>query len=220
MGVRHDRRMNHDLPELMTVWVRGWTISRESPAPIEIPGGFRVDLRRPTPGVRYVLHTYDVAALRRLGREPAVPGTGIKIIGNEAALRAALPDTWATHGAGYLMTTTFRPGTATPVAPYTTRIALEGRTHVVHILDADGEIAAAAHLAPSGAYGVVDRVWTRAEHQRRGLGTVMMQLLADRAVEVGLTTGVLSGSEEGRALYLALGWTVRSDLASAFRTAA
>jgi predicted GNAT family acetyltransferase len=103
------------------------------------------------------------------------------------------------------------------VAPYAARIVMEGQTHIAHVLDADGGIAAWARLAPSGAYGVIDRVWTRAPHQRRGLGTTMMQLLADRAVAIGLTEGILSASEEGRALYLSLGWTVKSDLASAVR---
>lgn len=211
-----------DLSELMAAWVCGWAVSRESPPPAPIPGGFVVDVRQPVTCVRYVLHTRDVDTLRRLGDEVTVPGAGIKICGTNADLHAALPGTWTVgdDDRGYLMTTTFRAGTATPVAPYAARIAMEGQTHVAHVLDADGEIAAWARLAPSGAYGVIDRVWTRTPHQRRGLGTVMMELLADRAVAIGLTEGVLSASEEGRALYLSLGWTVRSDLASAIRACA
>ncbi len=206
-----------DLTELMTVWGRGWAVSRQSPAPTPIPGGFMVHAQRPGRCFRHVLHTWDEATLRRLGRELTEPGTWIKICGTAADLRAALPEAWTMDEPGYLMTATFHAGTAVPVAPYTARVAMEGATHVVHMLDADGEIAAWARLAPSGAYGVVDQVWTRPPHQRRGLGTVMMRILGDRAVAAGLTNGILSASADGRALYLSLGWTVRSDLAGASR---
>lgn len=210
--------MHDDLPQLMTAWIKGWAISRLSPAPVAIPGGFRADIRQPVPGTRYVFHTYDTESLERLGRDLTIPGTGIKIHGRLPELRAALPESWRMDEPACLMTTTFRPGTAIPADPYTIRYLAEGATHVIQVLDADGEIAASARMARGDRYGVIDRVWTRPAHQRRGLGTTMMQLLANRAVELGLSDGVLSASPEGRELYLTLGWTVRAEMAVAFRT--
>jgi hypothetical protein len=128
-----------DLPELIAAWVCGWAVSRESPPPTPIPGGFVVDVHLPVTYVRYVLHTWDVDTLRRLGDEVTVPGTGIKIRGTNADLRPALPGMWAvgTYDRGYLMTTTFRAGAAMHVAPYAARIVMEGQTHVAHVMDAD-----------------------------------------------------------------------------------
>ena len=71
--------------------------------------------------------------------------------------------------------------------------------------------------ARSGRYGVVDQVWTRPADRRRGLGTLLMTMLGNRAVSLGLTTGVLSATDDGRALYRSLGWAVRGALAGAFR---
>jgi hypothetical protein len=44
-----------------------------------------------------------------------------------------------------------------------------------------------------------------------------MTLFGNRALDAGLTTGVLSATEDGRALYSALGWAVVGELAGAFR---
>lgn len=73
-------------------------------------------------------------------------------------------------------------------------------------------------LAASGPYGVVDKVRTRDADQRRGLGRTVMTMLANRALDEGLTTGVLSATEQGRHLYAALGWTIRDELAGAYRS--
>ena len=48
---------------------------------------------------------------------------------------------------------------------------------------------------------------TAAQHRRRGLGGLMMTLLAEAAVDLGATRGLLMASTQGRALYTSLGWT-------------
>lgn len=45
-----------------------------------------------------------------------------------------------------------------------------------------------------------------------------MTMLANRAIEEGLTTGLLSATADGRGLYSAMGWTIRGELAGAFRS--
>ena len=98
------------LPDLMTAWCRGWTVSRGTPAPVEIPGGLRVDVGQPNHRVRHVLHSYDPSTLARRGRELTAPGTWIKASGDPVAFRAALPAAWTMGTAGYLMTAPLRAG--------------------------------------------------------------------------------------------------------------
>lgn len=204
------------VPDLVTAWGRGWTVSRNTGGPTGIPGGFRVDVGLPGHRVRHVLHTCDADSLGRLGRALTAPGTWIKACVDPAVLRAALPPNWSMDIAGYLMTVPFTAGTVEPAAPYTTRMVSEGRTVVATVLDAAGEIAASARLAPAGEFGIVDKVQTEPAHRRRGLGSVVMRALGDHAVRHGMGTGILVATDDGRALYRALGWTVRSDMPGAF----
>jgi hypothetical protein len=206
-----------DLPELVSAWVHGWALSRGTSGPVVIAGGLRVDLAPSGRPARYVLHTVDRRELAQLGRELASPGTEIKTVGDTASLRATLPGDWAMHDPCHVMTVPLARGIAEVPAPYVAQIIDEGAVLVGRILDGDGEVASSARLAASGRYGVIDHVSTRVPHQRRGLGTILMTMLGNRALDAGLTTGLLSATADGRALYTCLGWTVLTELAGATR---
>ncbi|MEU4775554.1 GNAT family N-acetyltransferase [Micromonospora sp. NPDC023644] len=206
----------HTVSELMTAWGHGWAVCRGTPAPVAVPGGFRVDVGLPGHRVRHVLHTYDACSLGRLGRELTQPGTWIKVSGDRAGLRAALPDAWTLDSAGHLMSAPLTPGAVEPPAPYATRVFAEGGVVVATVLDAAGRRAASGRLAGAGEFGIVDQVETEPAHRRRGLGRVVMRALCDHAARLGMRTGILVATDDGRALYRALGWTVRSDVSGAF----
>ncbi|MFG2011394.1 GNAT family N-acetyltransferase [Micromonospora sp. NPDC048868] len=206
----------HTQAELVMAWGRGWAVSRDTPTPVAVPGGFRIDVGRPGHRVRHVLHTYDADSLGRLGRELTEPGTWIKVSGDRAGLRAALPDAWTLDIAGHLMSAPLTPGAAEPPAPYATRVVAEGGVVVATVLDAYGHRAAIGRLAAAGEFGIVDQVETEPAHRRRGLGSVVMRALCDHAARLGMRTGILVATDEGRALYRALGWTARSDLSGAY----
>jgi GNAT superfamily N-acetyltransferase len=206
------------LSALTAAWVHGWCVSRGAPPPVAIPGGFRLEVGSPKHPVRYVLHSHDRCGLAELGRELVAPGTEIKVVGATASLRAALPDDWSMYPPNNLMTVAFTRATAEVRAPYSARIDTDGAVIAGVILDGDGEIASSAHLAPAGRYGVIDQVWTRRAHQRRGLGSALMAMLGNHALAAGLTTGLLSASGEGRSLYAALGWALHDELAGAVRS--
>ncbi|MEH0973128.1 GNAT family N-acetyltransferase [Micromonospora sp. CPCC 205546] len=206
----------HTVPGLMTAWGSGWAVSRGTPAPVAIPGGFRVDVGLPGHRVRHVLHTYDADSLRRLGRELTEPGTWIKVSGDRAGLAAALPDAWTLDSAGYLMSAPLTPGAVEPPAPYATRVAAECGVVVATVVDASGRTAASGRLAGTGKFGIVDQVETEPAHRRRGLGSVVMRALCGHAAALGMRTGILVATDDGRALYRALGWTVRAEVSGAY----
>ena len=118
---------------------------------------------------------------------------------------------------GYLMSATF-PSRAAPPAPptYTTRVAAHGEVIVASIVDDTGDVAASGRLAVAGSAGVIDQVETAVGHRRRGLGTVIMNLLSHHAAGLGLHRGVLVATDSGRDLYRTLGWKSCSPIAAAF----
>ncbi|MCA2211615.1 GNAT family N-acetyltransferase [Jidongwangia harbinensis] len=204
-----------DLSGVVAAWVHGWAISRTVPAPTAVPGGWRIPVGLPGHRLRYVLPACDEESLAGLSRRPHAPGTWIKVAGEPACLRRRLPSPWAIADTGHLMTAPFSPGAATAPAPYTIRITTTGAVIVASVVDAAGDTAASGRLAPAGRTGVIDRVETAPRHRRRGLGTAVVRALSDNAARRGMHTGVLVATDDGRDLYRALGWTVRSPMAAA-----
>ena len=205
-----------ELPDLIAAWVHGWAASRAVPNPTAVPGGWRLKVGLAGHRVRYVLATFDDASLAELGRRRAAPGTWIKAAADPADLRRALPAAWTMADTGHLMTVAFTVGAATPPASYTTRISVLGDVIVASVIDATGEIAASGRLAPAGQVGVVDQVETVPAHRRRGLGSAVMRTLSHHAVGLGMHSGLLVATDEGRDLYRTLGWKVRTPLAAAY----
>jgi GNAT superfamily N-acetyltransferase len=203
-----------DLSGLLAAWVHGWAASRAVPNPTTVPGGWCLQVGLAGHRVRYVLATYDDASLAELGRQ-ATPGTWIKAATDPADLRKALPVAWTMADAGHLMTIPFTTGTATSPASYTTRITVLGDVIVASVIDTVGEIAASGRLAPAGPVGVVDQVETAPAHRRRGLGSTVMRSLSHHAAGLGMHSGVLVATDEGRDLYRSLGWKVRTPIAAA-----
>ncbi|MET7620813.1 GNAT family N-acetyltransferase [Streptomyces sp. NPDC005408] len=63
----------------------------------------------------------------------------------------------------------------------------------------------------------MDQVETDPSHQRRGLGRLVMRTLETAAAESGSTTGVLSATTQGLALYGSLGWQFQGPLTGIVR---
>ncbi|WP_191842424.1 GNAT family N-acetyltransferase [Catellatospora chokoriensis] len=218
MTQQHDRTIaagRRDLPDLMAGWVHGWAVSRAASVPVAVPQGWRIDVGAPGHRLRYVLHTPDERSLSRLGERQDAPGTWIKVAADPAYLRAALPPQWTMADTGYLMTTTFTGEADQPPTPYTIRTTTDDVV-VATVLDATGTPVASGRLGPAGEVGVIDQVETDPAHRRRGLGRVVMRLLGHHAVRLGMRTGALVATDDGRQLYSTLGWTVRTPIAAAY----
>lgn len=195
---------------------RGWAVARGVPDPVEIPGGFRADVGRRGHRVRYVLHTWDTTVIENLTEQVTATGTWIKVSGGATDLQRALSAHWTMESAAYLVRARFAVGTDDPPSPYQTRVSMEGDVVVATVVDATGIAAASGRLASAGEYGVIDQVETAPAHQRRGLGTIVMRTLSDQAARIGLGTGILVATEDGRHLYRTLGWTVQSEITAAY----
>ncbi|MGW6445598.1 GNAT family N-acetyltransferase [Lentzea sp. NPDC055074] len=76
----------------------------------------------------------------------------------------------------------------------------------------EGEEAASGLIAVVGEDAVPHRIATRPEHRRRGLGSVVMGVLAREAVKAGASEGLLFATPDGLHLYRKLGWDTISDV--------
>ena len=207
-----------DPAELTTVWARGWAVSRGKAPPVAVNGGLMINIDEPGRKARYVLDPGNWQSAALLGRAVTAPGTEIKMVGATADLRKALTGDWTMYAPGQLMTVSFTRGVAEVPSWCTAQIVADGGALLGLIRDRAGDVVSRARLAACGHYGVFDRVRTRPAEQRRGLGRAVMTMLGNRALEEGLTTGLLSATAEGRALYSALGWAIRGELAGAVRS--
>lgn len=79
----------------------------------------------------------------------------------------------------------------------------------LRVLDAAGRLAASGQAGIVEGRVVPDKITTEPDHRRRGLGAAVMTLLGGAARERGVHEGVLVASDEGRRLYLHLGWRLR-----------
>lgn len=207
----------HAVPDLVMAWGRGRAISRSTPPPVAVPGGFRAHVDASSGRVRHVLHTHTADVIERITAEQTAAGSQLRLAGPTSALHDAIPPDWTMDAAGHLMTAPFTPHRSGVPEGYRITVTTEGELTVAVAWETNGSPAASARLGRSGAFGVFDQVQTSPAHRRRGLGTALMDALSHRAVDLGMTTGLLVGSDEGRMLYEALGWTYRSDFPGAFR---
>jgi GNAT superfamily N-acetyltransferase len=222
-GARPKGQLPHDVPvpdlaELVIVWAHGWAVSRGTPPPAAITGGLKIDIDRPRNIARYVLNAGDWRSVAVLGCGLTVSGTEIKVAGAAACLRRALTSNWTMYDPNHLMTATFTREVAEVPPSWTARIVDDGGALVGVVRDSAGDVVSSARLAACGEYGVIDRVRTRPADRRRGMGRAVMTMLGNRALDDGLTTGLLSATADGQALYSALGWAIRGELAGAFRS--
>jgi predicted GNAT family acetyltransferase len=114
------------------------------------------------------------------------------------------------------MTCEEQPNAPTRPGPgYRVDVSHTGAVTAVRIVADDGAVAASGFAAEAGGVFVYDRIVTEPAHRRRGLGSAVMTTLGAARRQTG-SEQVLVATENGRALYSALGWAVRSPYTSAF----
>lgn len=74
------------------------------------------------------------------------------------------------------------------------------------IRNKQGEMLCRGQVGYYGDFAVYDRIHTAENARRQGYASVVMNLLTQDAKDRGISKGLLCASEQGRYLYLALGW--------------
>ena len=200
--------------ELAAAWVDGWAVSRGTPRPVPTPWGLRVEVGTPWQYARYVMLEVHEPIVRDLAARARVPRLFMKGFVDSEVMEPWLTPDWTRDIPGWLMAVDLDTRRVPVPEGYSVGVAAQDGVVRVSVSAADGTVAAQGQLGVTGATAVVDQVSTEPEHQRRGLGTVVLRTLANEAVEAGSSVGILGATVEGRGLYESLGWKVHAPLAS------
>lgn len=193
-------------------WLAARSIARGLPAPVSDHGGYRVDTHSDTEVCRWVFARPSME-MGELARTIDQPGYFIKLCGSSDELRGAMPSGWRLDQERYFMTG--RQALTPQRLPqgYTIEIEQSDMIRRVAIRSEAGDQAASGYAAESHDAFIYDRIETAPAHRRKGLGRLVMALLArTRRANV---PELLVATNEGRLLYEALGWRVLSPYATA-----
>lgn len=206
--------MNVDL-SLLERWLTGWSLSRGLPLPRREGGGSVVEVGWPDQLRRHVF--VDAGrALRECAAKIHEPCIYLKAAVDPDQMRRALPARWEIEKPRYLMhCPAAMTRSATPPAGYVASVEVEPGTHVVRFADSTGQAAASGRVVIHRGTAVFDRIETLEPHRRRGLGSALMAALDAVAAQSGVSERLLVATDEGRALYLSLGWLVLAPYSTA-----
>lgn len=194
-------------------WIVGRALARGLPTPFRDRGGWRAEVGSDSEKRRWLFDGLN-ADLLALAGEIREPGLNLRAFCDSDAMQSALPRGWKVGAPSFAMAL---EGVAPPpVVPAGFRIDLRIGTFSTHasILTEAGELAASGHAGIDCEAFVYDRIVTRPEFGRRGLGTAVMHALGS-AVPTPEMPQLLVATEAGRLLYETLGWQTVSPYASA-----
>ncbi len=197
-------------PDLVRVWLTGWTLARGTPPPVALPDCWRVDVGWPDQKARFVFPAASNAVTRRAAaiREAHV---FLKVVAPPDVLRALLPESWHLQSPRFMMTHGRLGLTGGGLAPGY-RQEDDGRTARILLRDA---VVASGQVVMVEGRAIFDSIKVDADHRRRGLGRALVAALTAMARDAEVVRGVLVATQDGRALYETLGWRVHAPYTSA-----
>lgn len=203
-----------DIAPLVRDWVTGWAVARSAAPPDEAPWGYTIDVGEFPQVRRYVFPDADEALVAAFMKTASVPGTWLRVFLPRATVEPWLAPGWSLIPPGFLMATEVTAAPVQVVEGYRLRTwTRAGLTRAIVTTD-NGALAARGQAAvPSPEAPIVfDHIETARDHQRRGLGSLVMRALTNAGAEAGSTTAVLAATVEGQALYHHLGWKTHAPL--------
>jgi GNAT superfamily N-acetyltransferase len=204
-------------PALVRGWLAARSLARGLPAPVDDPGGWRVDTGSATERRRH-LFAAPGPGLAHLAASIDEPAVFLKLCADAATLRALLPARWSITDANRMMVTDTAPAPPEPLPTgYTATTMQDAGVTYVAITAPAGDLAASGYAAEPDGIFVYDRIVTAEAHRRRGLGRALMSLLGATR-RSPLSRQVLTATDMGAALYASLGWRVYCPYTSAALT--
>lgn len=200
-------------PAILNAWLSARSVARGLPLPVPEYGGFRVDTKSDAEIARWVFPKIG-AGLEKLARTITEPRYFVKLCGAADELRAALPVTWQLHAPGYFMRAINDIPAGSLPDKYAIAVKHAGAVIEAKIVTETGALAASGYAVEVQGVFVYDRIVTEPEHRRKGLGRVLMWTLHD-ARQRPSDPELLVATEDGHALYSALGWETISPYSTA-----
>ncbi len=196
-------------------WAHGWTLSRDKLPPVRQAYGAKIDLGAPGHLERHVVDHFDAQIFHELSDSLTLPGTWLKVCASPETVTPFLSDAWDIQPPEYLMAAALSEAASTPHQDYQLSALTSGAVTDVELRDKNGQLAAKGRVAQSNGFAIFDQIVTEPAHRRKGLGRIIMAALSKTCIANGSKTGILVATEDGRALYEAIGWTLVSPVTAA-----
>jgi GNAT superfamily N-acetyltransferase len=164
---------------------------------------------------RHVVVDYDAGLLGELASGLHTPGTWLKVCAPLEKVIPLLHEDWQVQAPEYLMAVALSDTPPAAHEGYLLSLSTSGAVSDAELRDMDGQLAAKGRVAHSEGVATFDQIVTEPAHQRKGLGRVIMAALGNLAIAREARVGVLVATEQGRALYQAIGWTLVSPMTAA-----
>ena len=201
-------------PNLVFAWQAAHSIARGSPPPVHDRGGFRVDTHSEKEVKRWVFPQL-CDGLCGIARDITAPRHYLKLCGSDEELRSALPARWEVQPANYFMMATAAAVDTKPLPDgYRMEVERAGPVARASVIGPQGDLAATGCAAETPDVFIYDRIETSQDHRRKGLGVAVMVALG-AARKSRVSPQLLVATEDGRGLYVNLGWTVLAPFAAA-----
>lgn len=204
-----------NLVPIATAWAKGWTLTRDKASPVMQTYGCAIDLGLPAHLERHVVVEFDAASLRELASRLQTPGTWLKVCAHPETVIPLLQKNWQVQAPEFLMAIALNDTAAVTHDGYRMSLSTSGAITEAELRDMDGQLAARGRVAHSDGIATFDQIVTEPAHQRKGLGRVIMATLARLCIAQEARIGVLVATEQGRALYQAIGWTLVAPVTAA-----
>lgn len=199
--------------DLIAGWVKARSVARSLPVPVADHGGWRVDTRSDIEWCRYIFAALD-PAITALARSIAQPRVFVKVCAEAPELRRILPERWQVLETNWVMTGSDLPVVFEVPAGCTAKVETRSGAIHVSVIAPDTTLAASGYAAETAGVFAYDRIVTRPDHRRRGLGRAVMGLLQSQRTS-DTSRDVLVATDQGRALYTSLGWCMRGSYTTA-----
>jgi hypothetical protein len=204
-----------DIAATAMAWAAGWALTRGKTPPVSRPYGCKIDLGSPEHLQRHVVLRDDATMLRELVDTLQVPGTWLKVCAPLDKVAPYLSGHWQVQPPEYLMAVSLHDAAAIVADGYRLLLTSSGEVSDAECRDSEGQLAARGRVAHCDGFATFDQIVTEPGHQRKGLGRAVMAVLGNLSIAHAGNVGVLVATEQGRALYEALGWSMVSPVTAA-----
>jgi GNAT superfamily N-acetyltransferase len=202
---------------MMRRWLEGWRLCRGLEPVIEYDDAYAAVLRLPGRERELFTRTDDPATVDRLAQQLPVDTwlTVTTRVDDRVVEQLLAAGAKPFEEPKTLMSIDLREHPQPINDAYQLTRSADGPLEYVRLLASDGTVAAHGMTAIVGADAVMHDIQTDPAHRRRGLGSVVMGALAQRAIERGAETGLLMATTDGLHLYTKLGWTAEATMVNA-----
>jgi GNAT superfamily N-acetyltransferase len=197
--------------DVVEKWLKAWCLSRELTMPMKYKSGLMVNVGYVNQKTRYVFSEPNEDFIQ-LSKQLSETNIFLKVCASPSEIKHKISEKWIIQPQGFMMSCFHRMNVTNNSLheDYKLEFDFYNSTFVVRIVTQQGELASIGRVVLVDDLAVYDRISTDSKHRRKGLAKFLMKELEKIAISKGVFNNFLVATEEGKSLYLSLGWELYS----------